>query len=271
MKQLTEFEIRKIQMDMVSFIDDICRKNNLEYSLAGGSLLGAVRHKGYIPWDDDIDLVMIREHYDHLLGILAKETAYDLLHYTKRECFIPFAKLFDARTVVKSKTYTNLIGAGVAIDIFPIDVLPDEQADREAFQLEARKQAIDVESAKFPQYAFGPTWLVFFGKLILRFPTYLRNRGKWFEVSKKQDQFVQKYNLTDNQKMGYVASYYGFKEVFPRDVFDVYEDVVFEDRTYRKIQNHDAYLKALYGNYMALPPENQRVNHDYYHFYWKEN
>lgn len=71
-------------MDMVSFIDDICRKNNLEYSLAGGSLLGAVRHKGYIPWDDDIDLVMIREHYDHLLGILAKETAYDLLHYTKR-------------------------------------------------------------------------------------------------------------------------------------------------------------------------------------------
>ena len=49
------------------------------------------------------------------------------------------------------------------------------------------------------------------------------------------------------------------------------EDVVFEDRTYRKIQNHDAYLKALYGNYMALPPENQRINHDYYHFYWKEN
>lgn len=270
MKKIEETELREIQMEMASFIDRICRKHNLEYSLGGGTLLGAVRHNGYIPWDDDIDLVMTRENYEKLLHLLASETAYKLLHYTKRKSHIPFAKLFDPRTIVKSRTYTNLIDVGVSIDIFPMDVLPGDRGTREAFQIDARKQAIAVESTGFPQYAFGPTWLVFFGKLILRFPIYLRNRGEWFDVSKKQDKFVQKYNQTAHPNLGFVASYYGVKEFFPRVAFENYEDVMFEGRTYRKIKDHGAYLSALYGNYMELPPESQRINHDYYQFYWKD-
>ena len=270
MQEIKESELREIQMDMASFVDEICRKHNLEYSLGGGTLLGAIRHGCYIPWDDDIDLVLTREHYDRLLQLLTSETTYKLLHYTKRKSYIPFAKLFDPRTVVKSKTYTNLIGAGVSIDIFPIDALPDDREIREVFQIEARRQAIAVESTGFPQYAFGPTWLVFLAKMVLRFPTYLKNRGNWFSVSENQDKFMQKYNKTIHQNVGFVASYYGFKEIFPRIAFTDYEDVTFEGKTYRKIKNHDAYLSALYGNYLELPPENQRVTHDYYQFYWKE-
>lgn len=273
MKTLTESEIRKIQMDMVSFIDDVCRKNKIEYSLGGGSLLGSIRHKGFIPWDDDIDIMLKRSEYEKLIQVIKTSenlAPFQLLHYTTEKTLVPFAKLYNSKTIVKSLFSNTQPDLGVFVDIFPMDALPEDENERKNFQLACRETGILLESDSFPYYAWGPNLGVFLAKLVLRFPQFLKAKGKWQEIAIALDTEMQKYENHDEKYIGFVPSYYGLKECFENAVFLEYEDVQFEDLTLRKIKNHDAYLSQLYGDYMQLPPENKRVNHDHYKWYWKE-
>ena len=120
MKELTNEELRGIQLEQLKYIDRICRENGIEYTLAGGSLIGAIRHGGYIPWDDDIDIELTRPHYDHLISVLMDQLPnekYALLHYKVRETYLPFAKLYDTRTSFTSKIDNLNRGTGVFLDI----------------------------------------------------------------------------------------------------------------------------------------------------------
>ncbi|SJZ86190.1 lipopolysaccharide cholinephosphotransferase [Pilibacter termitis] len=271
MRQLTAEELKNCQLELLLHVDKICRNEGIAYSLCAGSLIGTIRHRGYIPWDDDIDIMLERTEYEKLLTVLrANEDEYKLLHYTTQKSLFPFAKLYNPKTVLKSLTGNNQPGIGVGLDIFPMDVLPSKQEEREAFQKEARKKAILLESDGFPAYAAAPNLLIFFAKIIVRFPQFVKAHGKWKEIASDLDTFVQKYATLEEKKMGFVASYYGTREVFPREIFQEYEDCPFEHLTARKIKNHDAYLSALYGDYMQLPPKDKQVNHGYYKWYWKE-
>lgn len=271
MKELTDKELRTLQLEMTSYIDGICRENEIEYSLGGGSLLGAIRHKGYIPWDDDIDLILTRANYEKLLSVLMENCPehYSLIYYQVRPTYLPFAKLYDNRTYFTSKLDNLNKGTGVFVDLFPIDVMPENAEERDEFKKEIQQSAIKLaSSAPGLVYASASKWYYFLGKMILWFPRHLVNMGKNKKNAQEVDQQMQKYNATDEQLVGYVYS--GYKtEYFKREIFDSYEDVVFEDYTFRKIKNHDGYLSMLYGDYMTLPPENKRVNHSYYHWYWK--
>ncbi|PCS00104.1 LPS biosynthesis protein [Lactococcus fujiensis JCM 16395] len=257
---------------MTAYIDQICRENEIEYSLGGGSLLGSIRHKGYIPWDDDIDLMLIRPNYERLMSLLTEKLPehYSIIYYKVRPTYLPFAKIYDNRTYFTSKLDNLNKGTGVFVDIFPMDALPDDNQKSDEFKKEIQESAIDLAaSAPGTVYASASKWYYFIGKLILWFPRHLRFAGKNRQIAEKVDQLMQKYENSDVKSIGY--AYSGYKtEHFPREIFETYEDVQFENRKFRKIKDHNSYLNTLYGDYMQLPPENKRVNHSYYHWYWKE-
>lgn len=274
MKRMSVDEIRKVQLDMLSYIDEIARKNNIEYSLGGGSLLGAMRHKGFIPWDDDIDLMLKRSEYEKLMIALAESDNPDfkLLHHSVERNLWPFAKLYHTKSMYLSKTDRIHPWTGIFVDIFPMDCLPESAEDREKFFKKVHSAAADLMCTTYPNYASGSRRLYAYGRLVLGFPRFLKYHGQAKEQAEKADQIMSTYNDKDVPYIGYTDSRYRLKEYFPKELFDVYEDVRFEDVITRKIKDDHAYLNQLYGSsYMELPPENKRENHSYYTWYWKES
>lgn len=272
MKELTQEELRKIQLAQLEYVDKICRENKIEYTLAGGSLIGAIRHGGYIPWDDDIDIELTRSNYDKLMEILMKDLPekYSLIYYKVHEVYLPFAKLYDNRTAYTSKIDTLNRGTGVFLDIFPMDILPDDPSERELFKAEFQKLslALNVSTTHGLDYASASKWYYFLGKAVLWLPTHLKNSGKYRILAENLDQLMSKYQNTENHELMYLKT--GYKNaIFPKEIWEEYEDVKFENLVARKLVNHDAYLTQQYGDYMTLPPENERENHSYYHWYWK--
>ena len=126
--KISREECRKIQMNILLVLDDICKRNDLNYYLGYGSMLGAVRHKGYIPWDDDIDICLFREDYDKLIKILKEQQEInwlDIVDSSVGEYYYPFAKATDNRTIAKMED--NITPHGIWVDIFPIDNVPNSK------------------------------------------------------------------------------------------------------------------------------------------------
>lgn len=259
---------------MLKYIDQVCREYNIEYSLIGGSLLGAIRHKGFIPWDDDIDIMLTRPNYEMLMQVLMakQEGNYSLYYYKSMPAYFPYAKLYDNRTLIESK-YSRLVrGTGVFMDIFPYDIIPNNEQEYQAFRkkifIETRKLA--SSASKGIDYASGPDLKNFLFALVAYLPWHIRYRGKYYKMATEMDRLMTKYNSTQNKEIAFTSSRYGSKERFSRDIFSKYENVFFEGLEVRKIQDHNAYLHQLFGDYMKLPPESERTNHSYYKFYWKK-
>ncbi|MGT2686092.1 LicD family protein [Streptococcus porcinus] len=274
MKKMTVSEIRKIQLEMLSYIDKIARENKIEYSLGGGSLLGSIRHQGFIPWDDDIDLMLKRSDYEKLMVVLAKEenTEYKLLHHSVEPNLWPFAKLYHTGSMYQSKTDRIHPWTGVFIDLFPMDKLPESSEEREKFFKKVHNAAANLMCTTYPNYASGSRKLYAVARLILGFPRFVLYHGQAKKRALVADQIMGTYNDQDVPFIGYTDSRYRLKEFFPVELFSEYEDTPFEHLTVRKIKNDHAYLNQLYGDaYMELPPENKRENHSYYTWYWKEN
>lgn len=274
-KLVSKEDVSKRQLEILKFIDSTCKENNIEYSLIGGSLLGAIRHKGFIPWDDDIDVMLTRDNYNTLMEVMMKanDPRFTLVYYKNMKSYMPFTKLCDNDTLIESKTENLNRGTGIFVDIFPYDCLPNESKERKKFRkriLNKWRHLSASKKGKF-DYATAGTKILFLAKIILFLPLHLIFLGKEEELAVKLDNAMQAYKNCESNYMGYILSRYMEKEVFPREVFEEYEDTQFENLKVRKIKNHDAYLTQLFGDYMVLPPENQRETHDYYKFYWKED
>ena len=125
MTQLSVKEVKKIESDTFRAIKDFCTKNNIQYYLSGGTMLGAIRHNGFIPWDDDIDISMTRDNYMRFIELFPKEglNGYSLLSpYTKEDCGIVFSKVYDTSTrKVDNELKSKYANYGIDIDLFPID------------------------------------------------------------------------------------------------------------------------------------------------------
>ena len=125
-KTINVEELKQVQLDILKFVDEYCKKNNLKYYLAYGTLLGAVRHKGYIPWDDDIDLLMFREDYEKFVTSFKDERYKVFATEVNAKYPYPFAKVGDTTTYFEEEI-KDVMDTGVNIDIFPLDYLPEDK------------------------------------------------------------------------------------------------------------------------------------------------
>ena len=253
-------EIKNILLNMLDKFILICKEHNLKYTLLGGSVLGAIRHGGIIPWDDDIDIGMPRADYEKLLSIAEKVfgTKYKLVSIYNDENYVyPFAKLIDNETtLIEFKDFFYL--GGIYIDIFPLDGIPKNKDKRVKRIWKIRYAATNLILSK---YSSNYNKQYFFRCLVYKI--VFRNFNYTLKVC---DKLSRKYPYNSQYN---IANYFGAwkeKEISDYSWFNPLKEYSFEGRKVWGPNNYDAYLTKLYGDYMTPPPIEKRKSHHSHYF-----
>ena len=229
---ITIQQTQRISLEILHTIASICEENGFRYYLIYGTLIGAVRHHGYIPWDDDVDIMMPRPYRI----VMANEKPY---------------------------------GMGVFIDIYPFDGLGNTEEEALKYGLKGDHLSSICYQATRDHFAIETTTSPL--RKMVKFPFYLFSKaiGK-DRLQDKLEKLARVKPYDDNKYVGCVVWLSGGeKDIFPREWFDEYIEVPFEEYTFRIPRMYDKILKHIYGDYMKLPPENERVGHHDYQVYKK--
>lgn len=253
--------LRRVQLSILIEIDRLCRNNNIKYSLSGGTLLGAVRHKGYIPWDDDIDIMMMRSDYDKFCKIarnMNSDKFYFVDAYGYKEYGYTFSKMMARNTLMKEISIAyNSAPDGVYVDIFPIDYCSEIESERKTDFNQIRK--INRDMLCRGRY--------YFGQPLFRL-TAFRINGYLLRLIPKS-YFLKKYEriIYSSKSSNLVCSFSGTnkmeKETHQASIFSEYGDIEFEGHKFMAIVNYDKFLSTLYGDYMKLPPKEKQFSHHF--------
>ena len=228
--------IRHAQLPkLLSEFDELCNKNHIKYSLGFGTLIGAIRHKGFIPWDDDIDIIMDRNNFNKLMKLIRKSSKYEISRGH-------WVRMFKR----KSDKFS--------IDLFPFDNVPDNKikAKIKLILLKVLQGMIDKKKdiTRFPLvYRFAIRTTSFFGKLFS-----LNTKQHWYDRAmvignKKRTKKISAYGCSFN----YLSVYQ------PCNLFKEYVKVDFEGEKYSAVKNYDLFLRSYYGDYMAPPDISQQI------------
>lgn len=253
-------KIKKCELEMLEHFIKACEKLNLKYYLMGGTLLGAVRHQGFIPWDDDIDVGMLREDYEVFISKAAEflpENYFVQTHLTDPEYPYNFAKIRNSETTFLETTLRKLnINHGVFIDVFPLDIYPDDQAEiktlefKKKFYLSRIKEVFYGEAGQH-QSLLGKVQFVL-AKIC--YPDYKK------AVIKKEALLK---SVKNGAKIANHGGAWGAKEIVPAQWYGEGAPLVFEGISVRGPKEYDLWLTQVYGDYMKLPPVEKRITHHY--------
>ena len=260
MREMTTKEIKNVLLNILIYVDQVCKSNNINYSLAHGTLLGAVRHKGFIPWDDDIDIFLRRPEYNRLIDILYKSDnkKYKVFSPKDKGYYYPYAKVSDMDTAIIEKNWPQYKDLGLNIDIFPIDYVPENRA-REYYDKTKEYENCLYNSLTDIAYVHNNK-IVSILKRILRFRQVKECRKKGEEYWKNKIS-----EMTQIEKTNKIACIVtgGFR-LWDKEMFDSFIEIEFENRKFQAVEDYDTMLKSIYGNYMELPPIEQRESyHDF--------
>lgn len=275
MKKIETEELKKLEIEALDYFAKVCEDNGLIYFISGGALLGALRHKGFIPWDDDIDVMMPRKDYNKLFEIFPKDSYYKVRDICNTKNYpMPFATLDDTRTFKQEhkmrEKYTQSLC--VNIDIFPIETVPESKEEIEALYNKIARLGAKLQCTTYK-----------FGKGQGFFKTVRKNIGilyyrmlELFGITSAQKvikEFIAtgtQYNGTDSKLCGVtLISHYGSKEVNIKADYLPAVKVPFEGKMYNAPKCYDTYLSQLYGDYMAMPPKDKQKTHHTSDCYWR--
>ena len=256
-------EVQKLQLNMLVKLTKYLDENNISYYLCGGTLLGAIRHKGFIPWDDDIDIFVPRPDYERLINIATdKFITEDIIIKTikSHDYEFPFIKAYDVNYIVeeeKIKTKEEYLW----VDIFPVDGMSEKQEDnkklmKKIFFYRKLLNAKMYRNNEFKKLFHGKTKICI--KMIQKFFVSLVPSKVY---SKKIDKISRKYSYENSDYVGGIMWGYGPQERIKKEEFLQKIKVDFEGEKFTTFACWDSYLKNLYGNYMELPPESERKFH----------
>lgn len=270
MKELSLKEIQDIELDLLLEYASVCEKEGLRYSLGGGSLLGAVRHKGFIPWDDDVDVMMPRPDYERFLDHCRSHSSgldFRLITYDSDKGYNGlFAKIWDPSTIIEDDVMGMDYETGVNIDIFPIDGLGNSET--EALKI-FRKTAWNREllnAVLWKKYFRSKTHSIAVEPI--RLAMFIISRAvDPKKLLRKVDEENLKHPFEQSEYAGCVCGSYREKEIMKKETFENYIELEFEGKNIKAIQNYDEYLEKHYGDYMKLPPEEKQKTHHTYKAY----
>ena len=253
--------IKQTQLRIVDVIHQLCVKNGIKYYIIGGTLIGAVRHNGFIPWDIDIDIAMPRDDYERF-KLLAKENlgeSYQYYDYTlSKNYWRPHAIVFDPKTKVYLK-YDAINRCtdqtGIYIDIFPLDNAPDDKKLRE--KQAGRLLRLRKFKAYRLSYSYSPKKHIVFAHHCVS--AMLSMFVSVQAINKLQQREMCRYNGIQTSCLCSMASQYAYKkQCMPREIYGTPVLLPFEGREYYAPERYTEYLTRLYGNYMELPPIEKR-------------
>jgi lipopolysaccharide cholinephosphotransferase len=267
-------ELKLIQLNLLNEFDCYCKKYGLRYYLAYGSLIGAIRHNGYIPWDDDIDLMMPRYDYDKLVlefNNHCEKKEIRLLHQSiDEDYYLPMAKLVNTNTVIKENIDSDIdFEIGVYIDIFPLDNLSDDLNEaRKRIKRGLRYNMLWIlKTVKLnPKRALTKNLVLLISKIPLKFMSVS-------EILVKLEQFCK--IKKDVNFTNYVGVMTGLTEsndtkIFKKEWFKEEVKVKFESAEYPAPAGMHLLLSNIYGDYMKLPPKEQQISHHSFSAWYKE-
>ena len=262
MEMLSLPELKKIEFDLLKYFDAFCRKHKIKYFLSNGTLLGAVKYKGFIPWDDDIDVFVPREDYDKLISLFEDDDKFQLMSFERVPSYLfPFAKLCDRTTLKEEVGVDNGVKLGVNMDVFPLDMWENDidAAKKEVKRI--RRSIFCLTMAKLKKSDSKNVLKRFAKRLIMICSKIIGGR----RFVKSIDKASRK---TRAEKSNYVGCkswcIYGEREIVPAHVFNSVIDVEFEGGVFPAPVGYDVYLKSLYGDYKKdPPPEKQKTHHGY--------
>ena len=266
MKEMTLQDIKDVSLDILLDVHNFCVAHNIQYTLFGGSMIGAIRHKGIIPWNDDIDIAMPRPDYERFVAEYQSEQGYKLYSPIKGNCYLGFSRVCEMK-----KTYVDCMqlqwtkeNTGCWIDVFPLDAAPDAG--------EKIKETIDECTKWWSRvYTYRNTlsWKPFIKqilkKIVYGIPFKLRGGVKAYDAVCKKLAWGSTEHICN---FSYMA--YGIREYELYEDFDEFVQVEFSGHNFYCAKGYDRIMRRKYGDYMQLPPveEQQKRQHDF-KYYWK--
>ncbi|MDO5760581.1 MAG: LicD family protein [Bacteroidota bacterium] len=257
-QKISVSELRLLQIQILDKVCEFCKSNNIRISLGYGTLLGAVRHKGYIPWDDDIDILMPYPDYKKFLSTFAsfdKNLNVQSMDNDDRYRFT-FAKVYDNRTILKEKT----ILTGVYIDIYPVIGFPKKE-EFESFVNEFRALYRPLKKMTF-RYNLN-----IFQRLLIKIKQLYKPSRQ--QIVARIEDIYERYPFDGAEYGGVIPYNFTYKRYLKANIFRDYSTLTFEGKEYPVIKDYDTYLKSTYGDYMQLPPKEKQVSKHIFKAYWK--
>lgn len=258
---MPEYDLKKLHnnmLDILSAIDETCRKYNLRYYLIAGTMLGAVRHKGFIPWDDDADVCMPHSDYDKLIEHASEwlPKRYELICAENDKTYPqPFAKIQDSETTLIEHAHLRYLG-GVYVDVFPVDGMPDSKLAQRFhyFHYKHLCKLLYFTYRDPYRHGHGPSsWLPLLCRKLFTVEGLQRSIRK---VLTKYD-FYKSHNVLCFDD--------GLRSVVERSVYGTPKPYNFEDRTLLGVEQADKLLTKMYGDYMTPPPAGAEFRHNFYY------
>ena len=272
-QSLTLPELQEESLKILKDIHVFCSNNNIMYSIGYGTLLGAIRHKGFIPWDDDIDIIMPREHYDKFCKHYKSEKFKLKSPKTSEDYYLAFARVFDDQlTISKTRAPWHAGENGVWVDVFPIDYVSDDKEIFESHKRVLRWKWKTISWSRQAKVALDSSY-PFIVNLKLVIKKIITING--LLLRHQLNSFMEKANSIIEQKSGHwsqLTCMDGY-EWHKTSSFTHTIPMIFEDTEVMVMNGYDDVLKECYGDYMKLPPVEKRVGHSdgITTFYWKED
>ncbi|WP_430598102.1 LicD family protein [Enterococcus sp. AZ177] len=261
-------DLQQKELELLILFRDICDKNQLTYYISGGTYLGAIRHKGFIPWDDDIDVAMPRTDYDKFVEIASKEFigSKQFWHYSSiSESKRPNSRLVDLSVKIVNNSWKVPRQEPVWIDIFPLDGLPKSSVKANFHKMKLLFLKVMVGFANYENVQDNKKDRPLHEKMLLKVNSIF-SIGKYLNLNHQYDileDALRKYSDESSEVYFNFHGAYRFNSIFNKK--NIYAEGIileFEGNYFNAPKNYDDYLKQIYGDYMQLPPEHMRNKHN---------